>query len=207
MIINSQQIRAARALVDMSQRELAAKAGIATATLNNIERGAQTDPKISTLTAIQQTLEKEGVEFVALPSGSVGVAIRPPKLSAGNATILIVDDNRGDRVLYRTWLHKAPDRQYTVIEAENAKAGLDAFLEHHPDCLILDFMMYGTDGFQLMATLRKENAALPPIIFITSMHNEIMEESARAQGVHAYLNKQYLIKEDLYAAIDSALAL
>src|SRR5690242_4201809 len=50
------QIRAARALLGWKQAELAAKAGISTNTLNNIERGVA-DPKLSTVNAIRRALE------------------------------------------------------------------------------------------------------------------------------------------------------
>jgi len=48
-------------MLGISQKQLAKKAGVAIATLNNIERGVQTDPKISTIKAIQGALEKDGI--------------------------------------------------------------------------------------------------------------------------------------------------
>ncbi len=204
-MITLEQIKAARAMLQLSQKELATKAGIAIATLNNIERGAQTDPKLSTIKAIQQTLEKEGIEFTNQPLGVIGLSLRPKAPVAENSVILIVDDNRSDRTLYRSWLSKAPGKQYRIVEADNARAGFDMFMDHQPQCVILDFMLYGADGFQLLAALRKENVKLPPIIFVTGMHNDILQESANAQGVFAYLNKQKLSKEDLCAAVEGAL--
>jgi predicted transcriptional regulator len=56
------QIRAARAMLDWTQRELAERAGISKTGLNNIERGSA-DPKASTLTAIWRAIEDAGVEF------------------------------------------------------------------------------------------------------------------------------------------------
>ena len=56
------QIRAARAMLDLTQGELASRAGISKAGLINIERG-QSDPKVSTLGAIRRALEAAGVEF------------------------------------------------------------------------------------------------------------------------------------------------
>ncbi len=199
------QIRAARAMVGMSQKDLAAKAGISIATLNNIERGAQVDPKVSTMQALQQCLEASGIEFIFGPLGRVGVAWKPRQEHAGEATILIIDDNKADRTLYKNWLSKAPGKRYRILEAENASAGMDAFLEHQPACIILDFMMYGTDGFQLLAALKREKTTLPPIIFVTGMHNAVMEENAKSEGVHTYLNKQQLRKEDLLKAVAHAL--
>ena len=58
------QIRAARALLGWTQAELAAKAGISTNALNNIERGAA-DPRLSTVNAIRKALEDAGIEFLS----------------------------------------------------------------------------------------------------------------------------------------------
>ena len=205
-MVTIEQIRAARAMLNISQKQLAKKAGVAIATLNNIERGAQTDPKLSTVTAIQQSLEKEGIMFTSDPLGGVGISLKPRRSAThNNATILIVDDSRADRTLYKNWLSAAPGKKYRLVEAENARAGFDAFIEHAPQCLVLDFMMYGADGFQLLAALRREHVKLPPIVFVTGMHNEILEESAHAQGVYCYLNKQTLSPSQLCKAIDEAL--
>lgn len=55
------QIRAARALLNVKQSELAKVAGISLATLNNIERGVG-DPRASTLDAIGRALDQAGIE-------------------------------------------------------------------------------------------------------------------------------------------------
>lgn len=204
-MISEKQIKAARALLGFRQSDLVKKAGISIATLNNIERGAQTDPKISTLKAIQGALEKQGIAFINDPFEGVGVCLKPQESSSGNAVILIVDDSKSDRTLYKSWLSKASGKHYRICEADNARAGYDAYVEQKPACIILDFMMYGADGFQLLAALRREQVKLPPIIFVTGMHNETMEESAMSQGVYAYLNKQTLSRNDLLQTVERAL--
>jgi len=204
-MIAVEQIKAARAMLNLSQKELAKKAGIAIATLNNIECGAQTDPKISTLKSIQQALENEGIVFTNDALGVIGIMLKPKRPLINDARILIVDDNKADRILYKHWLSDLKDAHYQIIEAENARAGFDEFIRHQPHCLILDFMMYGADGFQLLAALRQEHVKLPPIIFITGMHNKLLEESARSQGVFAYLNKQKLDSNELCTTVRNAL--
>ena len=59
-MITLRQIRAARAMLDVKQKELAAAAGISLATLNNIERGVA-DPRSSTLASIERVLRSAGV--------------------------------------------------------------------------------------------------------------------------------------------------
>ena len=61
-LITPSQIRAARAMINVKQRELAKSAGISLATLNNIERGVG-DPRSSTLEAIEHALSAAGITF------------------------------------------------------------------------------------------------------------------------------------------------
>lgn len=60
-MISAAQIRAGRALINAKQSELAKAAGVALATLNNIERGVG-DPRSSTLEAIERALAFAGIE-------------------------------------------------------------------------------------------------------------------------------------------------
>lgn len=200
------QIKAGRAMVGLSQQELAQKAGISVATLNNIERGAQTDPKLSTLSAIRRALESCGVEFTDEMMGGVGVRLKNSLRPSGKATILIIDDNHADRMLYKRWLTADEDNSYDIIEAENAKLGFESFIEHNPDCMILDFKMYGIDGFQLIVEMKKDYPVIPPIIFVTGMHDRMLEQKVREHNVHDYLNKNTLDQAQLQASVRSALA-
>lgn len=76
-MLKPEQIRGARAMLGLTQAEVAKRAGISTTGLNNIERGFS-DPKASTLTSIQQVLEAAGVEFTN--GGEPGVKlVRKPQ--------------------------------------------------------------------------------------------------------------------------------
>jgi transcriptional regulator with XRE-family HTH domain len=74
-MISIEQIRAARALLDLNQNELAKLAGISMRTLNTLERAAVA-PRMETLRALQAVLEARGIEF--LPDH--GVKLRSERL-------------------------------------------------------------------------------------------------------------------------------
>jgi predicted transcriptional regulator len=74
-MITVEQIRGARAMLGITQAELAKLAGVSTTGLNNIERG-DADPKASTLKAIKAALETAGVEFIAENGGGPGVRLK-----------------------------------------------------------------------------------------------------------------------------------
>jgi transcriptional regulator with XRE-family HTH domain len=63
MAISSKQIRAARGLLNLSQKELAFKSGLSVNSLNNIERDVGS-PRTDSLHAIRDALHREGVEFL-----------------------------------------------------------------------------------------------------------------------------------------------
>jgi transcriptional regulator with XRE-family HTH domain len=67
-MIQPRQIRAARALLNWSQQDLAKTSGIAISSIKNIENDL-TVARRDTLSAIQEAFEKAGVEF--LPSAGV----------------------------------------------------------------------------------------------------------------------------------------
>lgn len=66
-MLSPAQIRAARAMINAKQSELAKASGISLATLNNIERGIG-DPRASTLDAIERALANAGVQFESDPA-------------------------------------------------------------------------------------------------------------------------------------------
>lgn len=72
-MLTATHIRAARALINARQSDLAKAAGISLATLNNIERGVG-DPRSSTLRAIESALNQAGVIIEDAPN-RLGVAI------------------------------------------------------------------------------------------------------------------------------------
>ena len=63
MTISIEQIRAARGLLGISQKELAEKAGISLNSLNNMERNVAS-PRADSLKSIRDALESDGIEFL-----------------------------------------------------------------------------------------------------------------------------------------------
>lgn len=77
-MIEPSQIRAARALLGWKQTDLASASGVSEMSVKNIERGT-TDPRASTLKAIQDALEVAGVVFLEAGQsrdGGAGVRLR-----------------------------------------------------------------------------------------------------------------------------------
>lgn len=79
MHISAAQCRAARALLDWSQDELATNAQVARATVADFERNIRL-PMRQNLVALAATLEAAGVEFIPENGGGAGVRLRKVEL-------------------------------------------------------------------------------------------------------------------------------
>lgn len=71
------QFRAARAILDMSQQDVATAAGVSVTTLRNFERGA-TNPTRAVLSVLRSTMEARGVMFIEPNGGGAGVRLLKP---------------------------------------------------------------------------------------------------------------------------------
>ena len=74
VVLTAAQCKMARAAIDWSARDLAAKAGIHHNTVGRIERGE--DVPRGTLLVVREALEQAGVEFIAENGGGAGVRLR-----------------------------------------------------------------------------------------------------------------------------------
>jgi len=80
-MLTSDQIRAARALVRWSARELAERAGVSLPTIQRIEAAdGLPSTSVKTLDAVRRALEEAGVEFTPDTSdGEPGVRLKKPR--------------------------------------------------------------------------------------------------------------------------------
>jgi DNA-binding NtrC family response regulator len=104
-----------------------------------------------------------------------------------NASILIVDDEEIMREILETLLVR---EGYTVRMAANGAEGLDLARSLPFDAVIVDMMMPGIDGLQVLDELRKHDEELPVIMLTAyaSMENAI---SAMKRGAFDYITKPF----------------
>jgi transcriptional regulator with XRE-family HTH domain len=69
------QCRAARALIDWTQKDLGRSASVGEVTIRQFERGA-TSPRRAILAALRRALEESGVKFIIGKGGGPGVRLR-----------------------------------------------------------------------------------------------------------------------------------
>ncbi|MCI0583899.1 MAG: response regulator, partial [Chloroflexi bacterium] len=118
--------------------------------------------------------------------------------------VLLVDDAAGFRDLARRTLER---EGYTVIEAENGRAGLDRLRETTPSVVLLDLMMPEMDGFDFVAAVRADAAWRSlPIVVITAKDLS-PEDHERLNGyVARVLQKGALSREVLLGEVRDLVA-
>ncbi len=103
--------------------------------------------------------------------------------------ILIVDDEESIRRLIEAAL-EGPD--CVVAHAAEGQEGIRLAQAAHPDLIILDWMMPGLSGLDVLRELRRNPGTLGiPVVLVTAMCQERNREEAIAAGADAYLFKPF----------------
>ncbi|MCR5594473.1 MAG: response regulator transcription factor [Lachnospiraceae bacterium] len=100
--------------------------------------------------------------------------------------ILIADDEPEIRSLLRLYLE---NEQYEVIEAENGTDALRLAGVHKPDLIMLDIMMPGMDGFQVLKHIRENNNV--PVIIISAKDEDSSKILGLNLGADDYISKPF----------------
>ena len=113
--------------------------------------------------------------------------------------IMVVDDEQAIlRLLSRT----LEPEGYGVILADNGSSALALLEECRPDLVILDIMMPGLDGFQVLDLIRQRSNV--PVIMLTARGEVTVLRDALALGADDYVRKPFG-REELLARIRAKL--
>ncbi|HYD29560.1 MAG TPA: response regulator [Azospirillaceae bacterium] len=114
------------------------------------------------------------------------------------ATILVTDD---DSLLRDLVEFKLIQRGYDVLTAEEGETALTIAAERRPDLIVLDGMMPGMDGFQVLRRLQETaETATIPVIMLTARRQERDIVAGLSLGARDYLVKPFM-PEELVARI------
>ncbi|MBI4781284.1 MAG: PAS domain-containing protein [Oscillatoriophycideae cyanobacterium NC_groundwater_1537_Pr4_S-0.65um_50_18] len=122
-------------------------------------------------------------------------------------TILIIDDSPEDRELYRRYLLRDPDYDYTILEASLGQQGLEFWQHRQPDAVLLDYRLPDLDGLEFLAQLHSPTSSSSlPVIVVTGQGNEAIAVQAIKAGAQDYLVKGAITPESLHLAVNGAIA-
>jgi len=99
--------------------------------------------------------------------------------------VLIVDDDRLLRTMVKDALSDVP---CTVREADSGDAALTAITEREPAVVVLDLVMPGKSGLEVLKAL-KPKGLKTRILVLSSLDTEALVQQAMADGAHGYLAK------------------
>jgi CheY-like chemotaxis protein len=122
----------------------------------------------------------------AMPDEEFAVSAQRGATGGPNTLILAVDDNPDVIVLIKAALKGTP---YTVLGVHDSLKAMELAQELHPCAIMLDVMMPGVNGWQLLNQL-KENPATAsiPVMMITVLPEPT---TGYALGADAYLIKPF----------------
>lgn len=112
--------------------------------------------------------------------------------------ILLVDDDKGIIDLVSQYLTK---EGYEVYSAEDGPSGLKASESFQPDLIVLDIMMPGFDGLELLSKIRHRSDVY--VILLTAKTEEIDKIVGLTVGADDYMAKPFSPRE-LVARIKAA---
>jgi DNA-binding response OmpR family regulator len=117
--------------------------------------------------------------------------------------VLVADDDEDILALVSLQLQRA---EMDVIQASSGDEALALALEHVPDLAVLDVMMPGLNGYQVVEKLRDEHSTHPiPLILLTARAGGADAKYGYQVGADDYIKKPFSPAE-LRERVDALLA-
>ena len=116
-----------------------------------------------------------------------------------SAKVLVIDDEQPIVDLVSAYLRR---EGYEVVTARDGFSGLKAARTLKPDLVVLDVMLPGLDGLELLAQLRRQSDVY--VILLTARSDEMDKVVGLSVGADDYLTKPFSPRE-LVARVKAAL--
>lgn len=174
---------------------LIAQTGFSPVRLALVQQEAQVDIRLTCLSCalsafseewqmVELLLTHQGGGFASQrgPAGDETVTLSLPR--ASQVVVLVIDDNPAIHQLFERYLSL---HHYKVIHARSGAEALGMIAERLPDLVILDVMMPGMDGWQVLRDLAQNPSTRAVPVVVCSVLKE--PELALSLGARAYLKK------------------
>ena len=102
--------------------------------------------------------------------------------------VLLVDDEKVSLKILSDLLKDEVD----IALAKNGNQALDKIAQVKPDLILMDVLMPGIDGFEVIAKIRADTVTEAiPVIFITGLNSAGQEEKGLTLGAQDYIHKPF----------------
>lgn len=117
--------------------------------------------------------------------------------------VLVVDDEPDVLLLCRLNLQQ---RGHELLEAADGSTALEIARELHPDVIVLDLMLPGISGYDVLEALQRDAETTNiPVLVLTAKSLRADRERSHGLGASAFLTKPFLPNE-LCEMVDSLVA-
>lgn len=117
--------------------------------------------------------------------------------------ISIIED---DQLISQMYRMKLEAEGYDVDIAENGMNGIEMVAQKHPDLILLDYSLPDIDGSAVLKEVRRNGAAAEtPVIVLTNMDNEAVENDLAKWDITDYIVKANLTPREVVAKIKQTL--
>ncbi|MEA3316391.1 MAG: response regulator [Bacteroidota bacterium] len=99
--------------------------------------------------------------------------------------ILVVDDSTVNNILLQEFLEHYNHEVHTALDGREA---LDIMQDDKPDLILLDIMMPGISGFDVLEYMKQNNILIPTIV-ISAYHKSDKHRLAIELGALDYIKK------------------
>jgi threonine synthase len=115
-------------------------------------------------------------------------------------SIAIIEDDPKARLLLRRILQTRGD--YRIVEAADGATGLEIVRREHPDVILMDLMMPGMDGFEVLDALKAdEKVSDVPIIVVSAKELTAAERERLSGHIDKLMQKGDFTDEELLEEI------
>lgn len=116
-----------------------------------------------------------------------------------NKKILIIEDDKFLRELIARKLEKVG---YEIIQAVDGESGLKKMEEERPQVVLLDLILPGIDGFEVLSQGKKKNLLeKSPVLVLSNLGQKEDVERALNLGAVDYLIKAHFTPEEIIEKI------
>ena len=119
------------------------------------------------------------------------------------AKILIVED---DKFLRELIARKLTAENYQISEAIDGEEGLKKIKEEKPDLVLLDLILPGIDGFEVLSRIKEDpSLASIPVIILSNLGQREDVERGMKLGAVDYLVKAHFTPNEIIEKVKQAL--
>jgi two-component system nitrogen regulation response regulator GlnG len=114
--------------------------------------------------------------------------------------ILLVDDSTINNIMMENLLSSHGYDTHSILESESVINNIETY---QPDAIILDLMMPGLSGFDILKQMQERSINIPTIV-VTAYDDAGYAKSVKEMGAVAYLSKPFN-HEELLSMLKNAL--